>query len=195
MWVPAEARADGDPASDVLAAQSLFIPQDAGISAAQQSQLAGLLEEGRRAGERIRVAIIASPTDLGSVTALWNQPQNYARFLGQELSLTYRGTLLVVMPNGYGLAGVGTRAPALTRLATPGAGLGEGALTAVQRLAAGSGHTLVLPDATASSAGSGGSVAIPWLVFAIGAALIAVAWALSLRARPVGRARPDPGGV
>ena len=46
--------------------------------------------------------MIASPTDLGSVTELWRQPQNYARFLAQELSLLYRGPLLVVMPNGYG---------------------------------------------------------------------------------------------
>ena len=37
-----------------------------------------------------RVAIIASPPDLGSVTELWHQPQNYARFLAQELTLIYR---------------------------------------------------------------------------------------------------------
>jgi hypothetical protein len=35
--------------------------------------------------------------------ALWRQPENYARFLGQELTLVNRAALLVVMPNGFGL--------------------------------------------------------------------------------------------
>ena len=81
------ARADGDPASDVLAQQNLFLPQDAGVPARQQTQIATLLQEAAHAGYPIRVALIASPTDLGSVTALWQQPQSYAKFLGQELAL------------------------------------------------------------------------------------------------------------
>ena len=48
--------------------------------------------------------MIASQSDLGSVTALWRQPELYARFLDQELSLAYRGPVLIVMPNGVGLA-------------------------------------------------------------------------------------------
>jgi len=99
----ASARADGDPASDVLVSQTLFLPQDAGVPANQQAQLDALLHAAQQSGYQIRVALIASPTDLGSVTELWRQPQNYARFLAQELSLLYRGPLLVVMPNGYGL--------------------------------------------------------------------------------------------
>ena len=99
----ASARADGDPASDVLATQSLFLPQDAGVPLAQQNQLTALLEAAASSGYQIRVAIIASSSDLGSVTELWRQPQTYARFLGQELSLVYHGPLLVVMPNGFGL--------------------------------------------------------------------------------------------
>ena len=46
------------------------------------------------------------------MTELWRQPQNYARFLGQELSLVYRGTLLVVMPNGFGLESLNPAVPA-----------------------------------------------------------------------------------
>ena len=34
-WLASQARADGDPASDVLASQSLFLPGDAGIPAAR----------------------------------------------------------------------------------------------------------------------------------------------------------------
>ena len=48
------------------------------------------------------MAIIASPFDLGAVTALWRKPRAYARFLGIELSTVYRQRLLVVMPDGLG---------------------------------------------------------------------------------------------
>jgi hypothetical protein len=104
-WWPTPALADGDPASDVLASQSLFLPQDAGVTAPQQAQLGVLLACARRSGYGIRVALNASPADLGSVTALWGKPQSYARFLGQELSLVNHVALLVVMPNGFGLDG------------------------------------------------------------------------------------------
>ena len=154
------------------------------MPAARQAQLGALLGDAARAGYRIRVAVIASPTDLGSVTALWRQPQNYARFLGQELPLVYRGPLLVVMPDGYGLYHAGaTPLPPLTA-----GGLGTAAIGAIERLAAASGHAVALPAAPARSF-AGASSVIPWLVFAIGAALLAVAWAGSLRARPLGQAR------
>jgi len=99
---PTAARADGDPASDVLATQPLFLPHDAGIPTAQQVQLGELLQAAARNGYQIRVAVIASRSDLGSVTELWRQPQAYARFLDHELSLVYHGPLLVAMPGGFG---------------------------------------------------------------------------------------------
>ncbi|MGB8879815.1 MAG: hypothetical protein WCD11_26125, partial [Solirubrobacteraceae bacterium] len=98
----APAAADGDPGSDVLVYQPLFLASDAGISVSEQVKLGGLLQDAQRAGFPIRVAIISSPSDLGAVTALWQKPQTYAHFLGIELSLTYIGRLLVVMPNGFG---------------------------------------------------------------------------------------------
>ncbi len=109
------ALADGDPASDVLAQEPIFLPQDAGIPPRQQAQLAALTQAAARSGYPIRVALVASSADLGSVTELWRQPQSYAKFLGQELSLVYRGPLLVVMPNGVGFysASGGGTAPAL----------------------------------------------------------------------------------
>ena len=100
--VPAVARADGDPGSDVLVYQNLFAGSDAGLSVQQQLALGRLLKSAARAGVPVRVAIIAGPTDLGAVTALWRNPRGYARFLGIELSLAYKGRLLVVMPNGFG---------------------------------------------------------------------------------------------
>ncbi len=120
-WVPGSASADGDPASDVLVTQTLFLPWDAGVSADQQAQLTALLRESEHDGYPLRVALIASSADLGSVTELWRQPQSYADFLGDELSLVYRGTLLVVMPDGFGLYGVnGSLSPEQAALASMG---------------------------------------------------------------------------
>ena len=179
--VTSVARADGDPASDVLASQTLFLPQDAGLPAAQQAQLGALLETANRGGYPIRVAIIAAPTDLGSVDALWRQPENYARFLGQELSLVYRGPLLVVMPNGYGIFHA---SPAALAGIPSGGPIGASTITAIQRLAATAGHTLALPP-TQATAHSASADTIAWLVFGAGGALIALAWAASLHARPL----------
>ena len=96
------ARADGDPASDVLVSQTVFLPSDAGVSGRQQAKLVELLRASAQAGFPVRVAVISSGYDLGSVTALWRKPRAYARFLGIELSLVHRQPLLVVMPNGFG---------------------------------------------------------------------------------------------
>ena len=193
-WSVRAARADGDPASDVLAAQLVFLPQDAGLPVAQQVQLRSLLQESGRGGFPIRVALIASPADLGSITELWGRPAEYASFLGEELSLTYRGVLLVVMPNGFGLyqqggavshyraaiAGIG-RHPG-------GAGLALAALTAVQRLAGAAGHPLALRRAQVPADVRSTDV-LPWLVFALGLVLIALAWTASLRVRPLRQPR------
>jgi hypothetical protein len=186
------ALADGDPASDVLATQTLFLPQDAGLTPTQQTQLQTLLAEAQHHGYPIRVALIASQADLGTVTALWRQPQQYARFLGQELSLLYKGPLLVVMPNGLGFSHPGqpaaTPPPALTAIANSNQnrGLAPIAMIAIQRLAAASGHPLPNPagaGATASPPGSDSTT--PWIAFAVGALLILAAWTASLRARPI----------
>jgi hypothetical protein len=191
------ALADGDPASDVLATQSLFLPQDAGIPLAQQNQLSALLASAASSGYPIRVAIIASKSDLGSVTELWRQPRTYVRFLGQELSLVFHGPLLVVMPNGFGLIGIGAAAPvdpsALSGVrigAAAGPALANAALTAIQRLADASGHSVPIPAAVATASSSGSNDALPLIVFAIGVVVIALAWAASLRARPLRKRHP-----
>lgn len=182
---PASACADGDPASDVLAQQSLFLPQDAGLSGTQQSQLGALLASASRSGFSIRVALIASPADLGSVSELWKQPQSYARFLGLELGLVYHGPLLIVMPDGLGIVGV-SRSDAVKRAVAadvPSAKLGPRVLTDLQQLAAASGHPLSIPSIKPLTRRRSGDITA-WLVFAIGAILIALAWAASLRERP-----------
>ena len=192
--IPTAARADGDPASDVLATQTAFLPQDAGIPLAQQSQLTKLLRDAASSGYQIRVALIATRSDLGSVTELWRRPQTYAQFLGQELSLVHRGPLLVVMPGGFGFwspvsNGASERSVLRAVHVPPGPdALAAGALAAVQHLAAAAGHDVAIPPPSASVAGRRSSDTTAVVVFALGAALIVLAWAASLRARPL-RAR------
>jgi hypothetical protein len=195
-------RADGDPASDVLSSQALFVPQDAGISAVQQAQLGALVAAARGAGYELRVAVIASSADLGSITALWRQPGNYARFLGQEIALVAHGPLLVVMPDGFGYtARPGALDPSvLNGLAAAGPALGAGAIAAVRRLAAAAGHPLAISAPRASRPGPhGGGAAVAWGVFALGWLAVVAAWGLSLRARPprwrLGRGGSQPGGA
>ena len=189
-WSATVARADGDPASDVLAIQKLFLPQDAAVSPSQQAGLDALLTEATRSGYPMRVALIASPSDLGSIGGLWRQPQSYAQFLGQELSLIYRGHLLVVMPNGFGLYNFATPAAARKRLAgtSTSGGLAVAAVAAVRTLAAAAGHPLAAPTTQATDTRSIGGTGsdTSWIVFAAGAMLVALAWTASLRARPPG---------
>ncbi len=153
------ARADGDPGSDVLVYQPLFLASDSGISVGQQVRLGDLIHAATRAGLPVRVAIIAKRDDLGSVTALWQQPRAYARFLGIELSLAYRGRLLVVMPNGLGFNWPGHAAAAGYSViggirTSGGAGLYQAAEQAVTALASSAGIHLKV-NGPASSAGAG----------------------------------------
>jgi protein SCO1/2 len=181
------ARADGDPASDFLYSQSIFVPADAGIPAPQQARLAALVGQSRTAGFPIKVAIVSSVTDLGSVGALWHHPQAYARFLGAELSQGYRGPLLIVMPNGFGISGRSAPprvAAELARTRVSRATLATSAIAAVERVAAAAGHPLHPPPVTTARAERHASSHLTLLLVAIGLLLIAAAWGVSLRLRP-----------
>ena len=193
LWAP-PARADGDPASDVLYGQRAFLPYDVAFPGRLQQQLRQLLAAGSAAGYPIRVAIIASDYDLGSVGQLWGRPQTYARFLGIELSLSYRGLLLVVMPNGFGIYHAGqpvTKAAHVLETVPirPGArGLAQTAIDAVRRLASVAGHPLALPQPhptrPAAEARASSRRTRDWLIITAGFLLVAGAWAISLRLRP-----------
>jgi cytochrome oxidase Cu insertion factor (SCO1/SenC/PrrC family) len=153
--------ADGDPASDVLITQAYFLPADANASARQQGDLSQLLVAARHAGLPIRVAVIPSSYDLGSVMSVWREPQRYADFLAYELSNSYRGALLVVMPNGFGLHWPGhatagaARDLAAIQIMPGAAGLLRATDDAVEALAAADGITLraLTDQAKAGAAG------------------------------------------
>lgn len=140
----ATARADGDPASDILASDTLpfhdvFLPSEP-VSAELAQRLRDAVAAANKSGFRIKVALIASPVDLGAVSVLFNMPEQYAKFLGAELIGLYKERLLIVMPAGFGLfrgemSTTGELAALQTIAIAPGTdGLAQAAIDSVKRL-------------------------------------------------------------
>jgi len=179
------ARADGDPASDVLvAAPPLFISAQSGATYAEKVELERQLRLAMGRGAPLRVAVIATRSDLGSVTALWGRPQAYAQFLGRELSLDYRGRLLVVMPDGFGVVrdGAPTRSP-LNGLAPRRGELVTATEQAIARLtgvAAPGSSPVMVAGVPSRVAGIGW-----WAATAAAVAAVSLAWAASVRRKPL----------
>jgi hypothetical protein len=150
LCFPASARANGDPASDYLLVQDLFLPFNAKIDADTVERLRDVIKGAEKGGYKIKVALILTRYDLGTAFSLYDQPQRYAQFLGLELSFLYQGNLLVVMPKGHGFAVNGQADPrssaVLKPLPDPGRDatkLASSATRAVTRLATASGHQIV----------------------------------------------------
>ena len=101
LAVPATVLADGDPASDYLIVADAYLPYPPPPAAAR-AQLTGAIASVGKVHGRVKVAVIATPNDLGAIPSLFGRPAEYARFLGQELAYSYDAALLVVMPAGYG---------------------------------------------------------------------------------------------
>jgi len=200
----ATARADGDPASDYLVANQVFLAAQSSSPSVAQRRLMTTVAAANRAGFAIRVATVPQPYDLGSVTALWRRPRLYARFLGLELASAYQGRVLVAMPDGIGLSrrGRSLRAPdrglGTSAGATPDV-LASRVRTAVITLARAAGVALPAgrstlggagrgPAADARAAAPGGSAAgagagpLPWIAAVCAlAALVVLAVGLARR--------------
>ena len=116
LLLPAAAQANGDPASDYLLVQKVFLPFNSKVDSDVATRLEKLLDAAAKAKFPIRVAVIGTPTDLGTAFSLFNKPQRYAEFLGLELSFLYRDRLLVVMPSGFGYAVNGDPDPKVSRV-------------------------------------------------------------------------------
>ena len=189
VWAPS-ARADGDPASDVLLGESVFYPYTPPVTVATTKTLNAAAAAAAKAHFNLKVALIASPVDLGVIPDLFGKPQKYAEFLDQEISFQNTAQpLLVVMKTGYGVAGVTPAVSAAAALLPKPAvgtsqGLAEAAIVAVEKLAAASGHRLA-PIRVASAAHSSGGSAdnTPLLIVLIGCALLAAGALVVLRQR------------
>jgi hypothetical protein len=176
------ARADGDPASDYLLTQPVFLPPDVVMGKSDSDRVSSVTAAAKKAGYEIRVALIGTRYDMGSVGALYERPKRYGVFLGQELRFVYKGRLLVVMPNGYGVSQNGKPWPAAEKIVAPlpppgasGPALASGAASAVQALAAASGVHV-------SGSSSGGSSSSSTTLVAVGAVVVVVLIAAAIGA-------------
>ena len=111
------ARADGDPASDILLVQNAFFPLQPKVSSSLERRLEGVLAAAARATHvPFKVAIIGSQLDLGLEPQFFGHPQAYASFLDREISFNIaEEPLVTVMPAGFGVVPV-RDAPALAHV-------------------------------------------------------------------------------
>jgi hypothetical protein len=202
------ARADGDPASDYLLQDQVFYPYYSNTPKPALAQFESTVAAANKAGYTIRVAVITSPYDLGSLSALWEKPLAYSHFLALELSFAYKGRLLVVSPKGYGYiektvvikstAESKFSPPSLALVKTVPIGKGTDGLLqtadkAVRVLAAKAGYKLPAAKVTASAgSGSSSDTIVIAIAAAIGAALIVGVEVFRRRRR---RPRVEPEGV
>jgi hypothetical protein len=203
------AAADGDPASDVLLTANAYVPYLPKLSPPFARALRRAVASARTHGYPVKVVLIASKIDLGSVSLLFGQPQRYARFLALELRLVHpKGVLVVVMPHGigamrFGLHPLAISAPAVAvppgRTTDLGGGfvaydsdtLARTAIVAIARLAAAAGRPLpaiAIPRRAAQRPRAVGSNGRSWtwpLAAVLGAlvavALVAAVWRLRRR--------------
>jgi len=158
------ARADGDPASDVLLEQNVFLPVTRTVSPAYSGLLMRTVAAVGRAAFPLKVALISEPQDLGAIPQLFGSPERYARFLDVEISYNSSPRLLVVMPQGFGVVGVGP-VSGLSGISIDRAqgadGLARAAIEAVAVLADHFGHPIpkpLLPAVGGAGVGSGSEV-------------------------------------
>jgi hypothetical protein len=139
LALPVIAHADADPASDTLYTGRVFLPLSAKVTPRLAHELDAVTLEAEQAGRPVRVALIASKTDLGGVPQLFGKPTTYARFLAGELQFVYAEKVLIVMPQGAALgdhARLVADPDVLSAKVEPGPdGLALAAIALVRRLA------------------------------------------------------------
>lgn len=166
------ARADGDPASDVLLTENVFLPFSPAVSTALARTLTTTVARAHTAGYPIKVALIESAMDLGADPELFGSPERYARFLDVEITYNSAPPLLVVMPRGFGTAST-VPASALSTIALDRSassdGLARAAIAAIVTLARRAGHPISAPGLAGAVAVDDGT---PWPTFAAAAAVL-----------------------
>jgi hypothetical protein len=188
--VPA-ASANGDPASDVLLTQKVFVGPEVPVSKGKLDALQKTVDAANAKGYPIRVAVIAFTGDLGTAVSLWRRPQDYSKFLGSEIAFVYAKRLLVAMPAGFAVYN-GRRSTAAEQRALKGvrpgqtpAALVESTTEAVRKLAASGGVQVPV-----YSSGGGGHDWRDRIIIAVAGLLVVALIVLvgrRLRARGGGR--------
>jgi hypothetical protein len=194
----AAARADGDPASDVLLAQSAFYPYQPAVSPKLEGALNGVLHNAARAGLNLKVAIIGSPQDLGADPRFFGYPGQYAHYLDREISFNHIQPLLVVMPAGFATIAAGppgTLAGLSVDRGHASYGLTVSAIHAVVALVRATGHTIATPAIPPESSAGGAGNLKTVLIFAVPALLLILAGIATLRSGASTTEEQPPGSA
>jgi hypothetical protein len=188
------AAANGDPPSDVLPFEDVYLPADPPSQAAGDA-LRSTVRRAREAGYPIKVAVIGAEIDLGPYARAFRQPQQYANYLVSELPRhsadTQGARILVVTPVGAGIAGPdfsgaerrAARTIQVSTSSTPDQ-LANATKATVERMADAAGK----PIGGGGSGGSGGGVIAAVLigVLLLAAALAGLAARRRRQAGPTG---------
>ena len=173
--VPA-ARADADPASDVLYTQRIYLPFfGTKVSPERSEALRQTVAAAWAKGYKVKVALIPGENDLGGVYQLFGKPQTYANFLGRELVFLYKGLLVTVMPQGFGVYQY-KKPVAREQAALKAIPIGEGADGLAEAATLGIARLAGVKAAVAEESSSGGGTPT-WMLAVIvagGVALLAV---------------------
>jgi hypothetical protein len=160
--LPAVARADGDPPSDILLGQDAYYPYAPHTVAKElQTALDGMLKAAKAKKFELKVALVASTLDLGAVPQLFTDPQKYANLLTSEIAFNTKPRVLVVLPAGLGGNNLGDDAGTALTGITPeadagGDGLARAAMLAVGRLTAANGTPVPVPAVAREQGRAGG---------------------------------------
>jgi hypothetical protein len=192
LWAPAAARADGDPASDVLLGQDVFYPYAPNtVSKPVRGALDTMVGDAKRKGFEVKVAIIAAAPDLGAYPYLLTDPQRYADLLTKEITFNTKPRVLAVLPAGIGGTNLGDNAAtALQGVAPPNGGGGDAlaqtAMVALGKLTTAAGKPVAVPavakapSSGESGSGKGGGTS-PLLIFGVPVLLVVLAAAAAAR--------------
>jgi hypothetical protein len=200
LAAPTAARADGDPASDVLIGQDVFYPYPPNeVGNGVQRALDGMVAKAKAKGYPVKIALIAGRGDLGAYPELLDQPDKYVAVLTAEISFNTTPRVLVVFPGSVAGRNLGPRADGALRDLRPAAGSGgEGAartaMVALSRLTAAAGHPVPIPaiarDTVAAPAKRGGGPPA-LLIYGLPVALLVTAAAIAGRRGRARDATPD----
>ena len=157
---PADALAHGDPTAHYLETDPLLTSYAAPPDVRVELRLRGVIDAAAARGYPIKVVLFSSEEDTGGDLAPFEDPQDYAPTVTDQLesAAPLRAPVLIVTPHAYGLAGRqprdGRLAPITPRLAhrlthglplakkAQGTALARAAMTSIRRLAAAGGHPL-----------------------------------------------------
>jgi hypothetical protein len=186
-----DATADVDPASDVLLLDNVYFPYDPKVCSELEDGLKQLTADAKEARYPVKVALIASESDLGGIPQLMGKPQEYADFLHGEIGRQIDGVLLIAMPGGFGFMPPDkSEARVLEKISIADDAdsnrLAEAAVDAIPQLAAEAGRTVKKVNVERGTCSKkGGSSA---LIFIVPVALLLIAGAAITLGR---RSKPD----